>query len=1332
MSGFRPPSNASSNGLKVNSRAAAAGGFSGAPTGGGTPAPGAALGAPGVAAPGEEAKAEPEAEDVTRVRTFDMFWVERKALMYQSGSKKTFDKKTRMKSFEKKWASSIPIILRDMSPPENSIFNPQEKWNQKKEERAIQDKMRLLAIEEDAKNNLDRSKLSKQELKKLADKEKKEAKEAKKNSKTNELSKTDQMRAKNSNRIEKENHAKDMEKMTSNVTLDQVFHAKVDTDSGRLKRMLKMLQIAVKSLQVGSPNASLAEVFDIMWALEELKLFNDAEFALAQQKKEKDEKKKTKETDGKKDKKSKDKKDSKKSKKKDDEEGSKSSLTPQQEELGSILKSLYDDDKNIKEAVKFARKEMEKKKKEELMTSFQLTEMSDRLPPLSRYNRKFNLEDWQCNVLEKIDERQSAVVCAPTSSGKTLLSTYTCAMAKGKTVLFVLPSEVLVWQVAATYYQFFKGHVTICTDLINFQNGDGDNKAQVYIGTPRALETALTKARGCAGEEMVTGEREFMVLDGGFGDFGYMVLDEVHTLNGPEGDALQRIIRATRCPILALSATIGNASQMKDWFQLVRNEQVEVIEGGAVDNVILEEYFARFINLQRYVVANQEIKNNKTGETESKKRLVKLHPVLAMTRKRLEEESDLVGSLSLTPVDMMDIWRKMKKIFPAGSLREEDDPDHFFKSVDGGGSSRINLLQTKKYETRIKEILTELSGKYPEDYEKMRLSFSAGAIDDLQKSDDVSDELYGTISELQRKELLPAVAFQMSTFGAFQMFKSLLRATELAQNEEFPHWRENLVKTAEENERLRQIAAGKAEKNEKEATEDAKDGQAPLTESDVNKPHEKYCFTSKGGIIPYVKVEEIRNDMIKAGEDVDINHALIRGLRRGIAIYTNEIGFACYRRWVQILAQQGFLAVVFSDDALAYGVNMPFRSCIFCGDMGPALTPLIAQQMQGRAGRRGMDVQGNVIYLGMVWNTIENLMLGQISKVTGNDPYYPVMALQGVLAASNDPDDDLYYAHPRNYSKDPGDDDSTIKRKRFSNAIHTLQRSLHCYPTVDETSMSHMATNRLSDFCAGRDKGVDYLEMSHYVIQELGFVDAARRIVMDHNVLTMVFELRDSLPEVLAVVEALPMLYEIFIRDKKHRPSSKDGKIKIKESSQNLFLSVLVHLIDRTPCLEGDTPLHKMLKCGDLEAGKLVDEDSLETWTATENVLKSIRFKISSMTIPEEEKQRMQIGLPGGSGGGGGDFGPSLDAGVYHMLSTNAVGFPKDMSVARRNELKERIFKFGQFCRVASNNIQQPTGSFHGDYTSLSVFFRKLFSATKYSVTDIMRQLTDQVDECIV
>jgi hypothetical protein len=71
---------------------------------------------------------------------------------------------------------------------------------------------------------------------------------------------------------------------------------------------------------------------------------------------------------------------------------------------------------------------------------------------------------------------------------------------------------------------------------------------------------------------MVSGEREFMVLDGGF-SFDYLVLDEVHTLNGPEGDALQRIIKSLTCPVLALSATIGNARQLQKWFQSIGDER---------------------------------------------------------------------------------------------------------------------------------------------------------------------------------------------------------------------------------------------------------------------------------------------------------------------------------------------------------------------------------------------------------------------------------------------------------------------------------------------------------------------------------------------------------------------------------------------------------------------------------------------------------------------------------------------------------------------------------------------------------------------------------------
>ena len=303
-----------------------------------------------------------------------------------------------------------------------------------------------------------------------------------------------------------------------------------------------------------------------------------------------------------------------------------------------------------------------------------------------------------------------------------------------------------------------------------------------------------------------------------------------------------------------------------------------------------------------------------------------------------------------------------------------------------------------------------MSKSHPELYERLR---TAQLPPPLVAKADVSDELYDVIMQLKDNDLLPAVAFQLNTYGAFNMFKSLLSRLESDQVAEFPTYRKDLIKVAREKAQMRKVAAGKSNKNAAEAEEDAKSGfvDDSLIQEDTTKPHDKYVLSAAGKRLSYNEVEDIISDMKKSGESVDVGHALIRGLRRGIAIYTNEVGFSCYRRQVQMLAQKGRLAVVFSDSALAYGVNMPFRTCVFCGDMGEDLTPLIAQQMQGRAGRRGMDVQGNVVYLGMDWPYIENLMLGQISHVTGKNPRYPTMALQQALAASNDPGDTKHFIH---------------------------------------------------------------------------------------------------------------------------------------------------------------------------------------------------------------------------------------------------------------------------------------------------------------------------------
>ncbi len=1359
--------------------------------------------------PGEEPDLSDESDEdedlLTSNRTFDKDWFDRRSLMAKDGFTAVYDAVLKKKVKKMKVKSTIPTILRDMGPPEGSIFDPRTVWDAEKEKRKLAAEAAAAAAEVSdpgAPKPVDPS-LSKSQAAAARKAEKDKAK-AKKNEP--KLSKAEQIKLANAEKQAKKSHGKDVEKMSNNNSLEALQNTKVDTDTGKLQRMLKMLHLAVHHLTRGDKNASEEEVFDILFALEEMKIFKDAEEELEKEKKGKSSKSDSKaakdedddddDVDDLKEKVEKYEKKVKKAKKKGDstaEDEAKSKLEKYQKKLvkaeakkaeaskakstskkskkdandgdgpiqlsenAKILKMLFSEN-DYKTSIKHARKLLDSHKSE--IVKYQMTRMSDRLPPLSVYNRKFKLEEWQCNVLGAIDRGESAIVCAPTSSGKTLLSTYTCTKVrtlgsdtKGM-VLFVLPTEVLVWQVAATYYQFFKGNVSICTDLIQFQ--DREAQAQVYIGTPRALEVALTKARGVAGQEMVKGAREFFVLDGGF-KFDYMVLDEVHSLNGPEGDALQRIIRATRCPMLALSATIGNAQQLKGWFQQIRVEHAEHIklyempEGATVDpndvsgltdtKIGLTEHFARFINLQRYVV-----KENDKGQAQ----MIKLHPIAAMTRERIEGQPELVDSLSMTPTDCMDLYKKLKDMFP-DQMEERDDPENFFFGGDNASSlkpidKRITLPQTKEYESHLKTKLTRIAAEFPDKYDKLKNSVANVDVTTLKSinSLEITDQLYSVIDNLHKKELLPAVAFQLSTIGAFKMFTTLLRSLELAQNEAYPNWRKELEEKALVKAQLRNVAAGKADKNEKDAQEDAQAGledQEDLSAEDIFQPHPKFVLSPKNAALTTREIDTICELLDKAKEGLDKNHALIRGLRRGIAVYTNEVGFSCYRRQVQILAQKGKLAVVFSDEALAYGVNMPFRSCVFCGDMGDALTPLIAQQMQGRAGRRGMDVQGNVVYLGLNWQRIENLMLGQISQVTGKDPHYPLIALQGVIAASNDPDD-FTFEH-RDYKECKGDyarldDDERHELfcSRTEKFVHKTKTGLNWeltrfgkalsrsaprqmrVPTVDEFASEQMMSRTLENFCHD-EEGNDYATISRDIIEGLGYVDENMVLQMDHNVMSCTWELSVKyLPEAVNLTACIDTLHRIFVADQRR---SYD-----KEGDQNAFVSCIIRIIDRVPCPEGTTPIKYVLKA-DVEQGssKIVDETSKNMYFAIEQALCQAQMTIDNLPVPQSEKDKMYIPLKPLDYSSS-PYGPDLDSGLLEVMTTKRKGFADDVPITRRNELKNRLFKYGDILKFMHNNLQQP----HGKHKGLADYCRKCFTAVDYVLKDITNQMSDTPDEC--
>lgn len=92
----------------------------------------------------------------------------------------------------------------------------------------------------------------------------------------------------------------------------------------------------------------------------------------------------------------------------------------------------------------------------------------------------------------------------------------------------------------------------------------------------------------------------------------------------------------------------------------------------------------------------------------------------------------------------------------------------------------------------------------------------------------------------------------------------------------------------------------------------------------------------------------------------------LEGLQRGVAAHHAGM-LPAFKEIVEELFQQKLLKVVFATETLALGVNMPARSVVleklekFNGEARVPITPGEYTQLTGRAGRRGIDVEGHSV-----------------------------------------------------------------------------------------------------------------------------------------------------------------------------------------------------------------------------------------------------------------------------------------------------------------------------------------------------------------------------------
>lgn len=210
----------------------------------------------------------------------------------------------------------------------------------------------------------------------------------------------------------------------------------------------------------------------------------------------------------------------------------------------------------------------------------------------------FEPDAWQRKVLDSIDADRSLLVIAPTSAGKTFISFY--AMKKvleesdDGVLVYVAPTKALVNQIAAeigarfskSYHQYAgKSIWGLYTRDYRINNPTG---CQILVTVPHILQTLLLTPTN-ANQPSAWSRR-----------LKRIIFDEVHCIgNDEDGVVWEQLLLLAPCPIIALSATVGNPDSFRDWLSKAQKSK-----GQELDMIV---HKARYSDLRKFVYHSDEV-----------------------------------------------------------------------------------------------------------------------------------------------------------------------------------------------------------------------------------------------------------------------------------------------------------------------------------------------------------------------------------------------------------------------------------------------------------------------------------------------------------------------------------------------------------------------------------------------------------------------------------------------------------------------------------------------------------------------------------------------------
>ncbi|KAI0860058.1 hypothetical protein F4860DRAFT_480798 [Xylaria cubensis] len=615
----------------------------------------------------------------------------------------------------------------------------------------------------------------------------------------------------------------------------------------------------------------------------------------------------------------------------------------------------------------------------------------------------FEPDAWQRSVLDSIDANESLFIVAPTSSGKTFISFY--AMEKvlrgddDGVLVYVAPTKALVNQIAAEvqarfhkkYHHEGRSVWAIHTRDYRVNNPTG---CQVLVTVPHVLQIMLLSPSN-ANSWSKRVKR--------------IIFDEVHCIGqADDGIIWEQLLLMAPCPIIALSATVGNPEELCEWLRLSQKAKgfsFRMITHSTRYSDLRAFHYAppkdfEFKGLRRadqFPVPGLDRPNRTTSSFQF------IHPIATLINRAgvdLEE-------LNLEPRDAQTLWEEMNKCqtpkFPVDdSLRPPQVSSGILRKSDV-------LAWTQKLKAVLATWMQDDAS--PFDQVCYNLDPDRNSRRDSNSGDEQTDHkshgspyqpslkntrlsTFALLCDLHKEDGLPAILFDYDRIEcerALEFVLKQLQAAEEKWKESNKGWQKeirdyNLWKASKDKGKAPPKSVEKLTKQE-QMREEANTEISRWESFDPDRPLEEFSFADNSRL-----TRSELESFIDSLKGENIRQELFSALERGIAVHHAGMNRR-YRQVVEILFRKGFLTAVIATGTLALGINMPCKTVAFVGDSA-FLTALNYRQGAGRAGRRGFDLLGNVVFSNISKVRAYDIMSSRLPDLKGHFPLTTTLVLR--------------------------------------------------------------------------------------------------------------------------------------------------------------------------------------------------------------------------------------------------------------------------------------------------------------------------------------------------